>query len=192
MKVVAVNGSARSGGNTRIMIDEVCAELNAAGIETRVFELAGMEIHGCRVCDKCSGPEPECSQTDDDANEVLPELLKADGILLGSPVYFSDVTPEMKALIDRAGRVDRAGGHHLLPRKVGAGIAVARRAGALRTLDTLTHFFTINDMVVVGSSYWSIGLAKEAGEAKDDAEGLRTMKRLGENMAWVMKKLAAE
>lgn len=191
MKVVAVNGSARESGNTRILLDQVCAELNQAGIETQVFELAGKNIHGCRVCATCSGPDPECTQYDDDINEVLPELLKADGILLGSPVYFSDVTPEMKALIDRAGRVNRAGGHKLLTRKAAAAVAAVRRAGAMRTLDTMTHFFTVNEMVVVGSSYWNVGIAGGKGEVLDDAEGMRTVKRLGENMAWVMKKLAA-
>ena len=192
MKVVAVNGSAREGGNTRILIDHVCAELNREGIETQVFELAGLAIHGCRVCDKCSGPDPECTQYDDDINEVLPHLLQADGIILGSPVYFSDVTPEMKGLIDRAGRVNRSGGHKLLTRKVATAVSATRRAGALRTLDTLTHFFTVNDMIVVGSSYWNLGLGKDKGDVLQDAEGLRTMKRLGENMAWAMKKLAAD
>ncbi len=192
MKVVAVNGSAREGGNTRIMLDHVCAALEKGGIETRIFELAGKAIHGCRVCETCSGADPECTQYDDDINEVLPELLQADGIILGSPVYFSDVTPEMKALIDRAGRVNRTGGHKLLTRKVASAVAAVRRAGAIRTLDTMTHFFTVNDMVVVGSSYWNVGIAHDKGDMFEDAEGLRTMTRLGENMAWVMKKLAAD
>ncbi len=191
MKVVAVNGSAREKGNTRILIDTVCAELNKEGIETEVFELAGREIHGCRLCAKCSGDEPKCSQNDDDANEIIPHLLQADGIILGSPVYFSDVTPEMKALIDRTGRVNRSG-HWLLSRKAATAVAAVRRAGAIRTLDSMTHLFTVNEMVVVGSTYWNLGIGNGAGEVNDDEEGLRTMTRLGQNMAWVMKRLAQD
>lgn len=188
MKVVAVNGSAREKGNTRILIDTVCAELEKEGIETEVLELAGKEIHGCRLCAKCSGEKPECSQNDDDANEIIPHLLQADGIILGSPVYFSDVTPEMKALIDRTGMVNRSG-HKLLTRKAATAVAAVRRAGAIHTLDSMTHFFTINEMVVVGSSYWNLGVGGPAGAVNEDAEGLRTMTRLGQNMAWVMERL---
>lgn len=189
MKVVAVNGSARERGNTRILIDTVCAELEKEGIGTEVFELAGLEIHGCRVCAECSpGPNPECGMDDDDLNDILPSLLEADGIILGSPVYFSDVTPEMKALIDRAGRVNRAG-RHLLRRKPAAGVVAVRRAGAMHTFDSLNHFFQINEMIVVGSSYWNIGIGHAKGDVNDDAEGLKTMQTLGANMAWLLKRL---
>ncbi|MCG8510414.1 MAG: flavodoxin family protein [Rhodospirillales bacterium] len=189
MKVVAVNGSARENGNTRILIDTVRAELEQEGIETEVFELAGRDIHGCRVCAECStGPDPECGMDDDDLNEILPGLLEADGMILGSPVYFSDVTPEMKALIDRAGRVNRAG-RHLLRRKPAAGVVAVRRAGAMHTFDSLNHFFQINEMIVVGSSYWNIGIGHAKGDVENDTEGLRTMKTLGANMAWLMKRL---
>jgi multimeric flavodoxin WrbA len=192
MKVVAINGSARAGGNTRILIERVCAVLEREGIETRVFELAGSWIHGCRVCEKCSpGPAPVCGLNDDDLNAILPDLFAADGLLLGSPVYFSDITAEMKGLIERAGRVNRQRGQAPLRRKVGAGVVAVRRAGALHALTTLNNFFTINQMVVVGSSYWNVGIGNAAGEVEKDAEGMRVMDDLGANMAWLMKRLAA-
>lgn len=191
MKVVAVNGSAREGGNTRILIDRVCAVLEDEGIETRVFELAGSWIHGCRACAKCSpGDEPLCGMDDDDLNALLPDLYAADGLILGSPVYFSDITTEMKGLIERFGYINRNRGHHLLRRKVGAGVTAVRRAGALHALATLNNFFTVNQMIVVGSSYWNVGFGRGPGEVMDDAEGLHTMDTLGANMAWLMKRLA--
>lgn len=192
MKVVAINGSAREGGNTRILLDRVCTTLEREGIETKVFELAGSWIHGCRVCAKCApGPDPVCGMDDDDLNAILPDLFAADGLLLGSPVYFSDITTEMKGLIERAGRVNRQRGQKLLRRKVGAGVVAVRRAGSLHTLATLNNFFTISQMIVVGSSYWNVGKGGAAGEVAEDAEGMRIMDDLGANMAWLMKRLAA-
>lgn len=192
MKVVAINGSARAGGNTRILIDRVCKVLEREGIETRVIELAGTTIHGCRDCDTCSpGPDPLCGMADDDLDDFLPGLFEADGLILGSPVYISDVSAGMKALIERATLVNRQRDGNLLRRKVAAGVAAVRRAGAIPTLDTLTHFFTINEMVVVGSSYWNLGIGGRAGEVSGDAEGMRIMDTLGANMAWVMRRLCA-
>ena len=123
-------------------------------------------------------------------NDCVERMAAADGIILGSPTYFACMTPEMKALIDRAGMVSRANGM-LLSRKVGAAVVVARRAGTVHTFDSINHFFTINEMVVPGSSYWNMGFGREKGEVADDAEGLATMTRLGENMAWLIKKIAA-
>lgn len=192
MKVVAINGSARAGGNTRVLLERVCAGLEREGIETRIFELAGSWIHGCRVCEKCSpDPVPLCGLNDDDLNAILPDLFAADGLLLGSPVYFSDITAEMKGLIERAGIVNRRRGQAPLRRKVGAGVVAVRRAGALHALATLNNFFTINQMIVVGSSYWNVGVGHAAGTVADDAEGMRIMDDLGANMAWLMKRLAA-
>ena len=114
----------------------------------------------------------------------------ADGILLGSPTYFTDVTAEMKALIDRAGMVGRANGD-MYRRKVGAAVVAVRRAGAIHAFDTINHFFLISEMIVPGSSYWNIGIGRENGDVEKDEEGVRTMKTLGRNMAWVMKALAA-
>jgi multimeric flavodoxin WrbA len=115
-------------------------------------------------------------------------MLGADGILLGSPTYVADVSPEIKALIDRAGMVGRAN-DDMFRRKVGAAVVAVRRAGAIHAFDTLNHFFLIMEMIVPGSSYWNIAIGREKGEVEKDAEGIQTMKILGQNMAWVLKKI---
>jgi multimeric flavodoxin WrbA len=115
-------------------------------------------------------------------------MLEADGIILASPTYFTDVSAEMKALIDRSGFVAKAN-QDMFRRKVGAGVIAVRRGGAIHAFDTLNHFFFINQMVVPGSSYWNIGIGLAPGDVKGDDEGIMTMKTLGANMAWLMKKL---
>lgn len=116
-------------------------------------------------------------------------MIEADGIILGSPVYFADITAELKALIDRAGYVCKANGG-LFQRKVGAGIIAVRRAGAIHAFDSINHFFLINEMIIPGSSYWNIGIGREKGEVENDGEGISTMKTLGKNMAWLMNKIS--
>ncbi len=189
MKVVAFNGSGRKDGNTAILLNAVLEELTKEGIETELIQLAGKPIQGCIACYKCSeNKDQKCAVTTDGLNEHLAKMVKADGILLGSPVYFTDVTPSMKALIERSGMVSIANGG-LFKRKVGAAVVAVRRAGAVRTFDTMNHLFQHAQMVVVGSTYWNLGLGRDPGQVKDDAEGIQTMQTLGKNMAWVMKKL---
>jgi multimeric flavodoxin WrbA len=189
MKVVAFNGSARKDGNTAILIRRVLDELEPEGIETELVHLAGHDLHGCTGCRKCAKKrDRRCSRDDDMANACIEKMLAADGILLGSPTYFSDVTTEMKALIDRCGFVAKQNGD-MFRRKVGAAIVAVRRAGSTHAFDTMNHFFTINQMIVPGSSYWNVGIGLEKGDVEKDEEGLRTMKVLGENMAWLLKKL---
>jgi multimeric flavodoxin WrbA len=189
MKVVAFNGSARKGGNTAILLGHVLGELAKEGIETELVELAGATIHGCLACRKCSTrKDRRCSQTEDMGNVCIDKMAAADGILLGSPTYVTDVSPEIKALIDRACLVSGANGG-MFRRKVGAAVVAVRRAGAIHAFDTLNHFFLITEMIVPGSSYWNIGFGRERGEVEKDEEGIRTMKTLGRNMAWLMKKV---
>ena len=191
MKVVAINGSARKGGNTAILLGYVLAELAKKGIETELVELAGAAIHGCLACRKCSTrKDRRCSQTGDMGNVCIDKMAAADGILLGSPTYVTDVSPEIKALIDRACLVGRANGG-MFRRKVGAAVVAVRRTGAIHALDTLNHFFEINEMIIPCSSYWNIGIGRDPGEVERDEEGIQTMKTLGQNMAWVMKKVGA-
>jgi multimeric flavodoxin WrbA len=190
MKVVAVNGSARKRGNTSILIEAVFEPLKESGIECELIELAGRNIRGCTACGKCTAKgDGKCWGRRDDGNDVIERMASADGIILGSPVYFADVTSEIKAIMDRAGYVGRAK-RDMFARKPGAAVVAARRAGAIHTFDTLNHFFSIAEMVTVGSSYWNIGIGRERGEVEDDQEGMRTMRRLGENMAWVLERLA--
>lgn len=189
VKVVGINGSARKDGNTAILIRRVFEELEREGIKTELIQLAGKKIYGCLACFRCQeNKDKHCSVKNDGFNEVFEKMLEADGIILGSPTYFSDLTAEMKALIDRAGYVSKANGD-LLKRKVGAAVAVARRAGAIHTLDSINHLFFISQMIVPGSSYWNLGIGREKGEVEADVEGLRTMQVLGENMAWLLKKI---
>ena len=189
-KVVAFNGSARKGGNTSILLKTVLAEVEKEGIETELVEMAGTPIHGCRACRQCSPKKNRrCSQTDDVFNTYLEKMEQADGILLGSPTYVADVTPEIKALIDRACRVAKTNGG-FLRRKVGAGVVAVRRAGAINAFDELNHFFLIGEMIVPGSSYWNIAIGREKGEVEKDVEGMETMRTLGRNMAWLIKKVA--
>lgn len=185
MKVLAVNGSARKGGNTAELIAAVLAPLAAAGHDCEVIELAGKDVRGCTACGRCrTEKDGRCHGRADDGNAIIEALVAADIIVLGSPTYFADVSAEMKAIIDRTGYVARSQ-PALLARKLGAAVVAVRRAGAIHAFDTMNHFFTISEMITVGSSYWNIGIGREKGEVSSDGEGMATMTRLGENIAWL-------
>jgi multimeric flavodoxin WrbA len=188
MKVVAFSGSARKDGNTAILVRTLFKELEKKGIKTELVQLSGKKVHGCTACMKCMENKDRRCVIDDFANECIKKMDAADGFILASPTYFSDVTAEMKALIDRSGFVAMAN-DHMFRRKVGAAVVAVRRGGAIHTFDTINHFFFINQMVVPGSDYWNVGIGLAPGDVEKDEEGLATMKVLGENMAWVMKKL---
>ncbi len=189
MKVVAFNGSPRKDGNTACLINHVFEPLRKEGIETELVQLGGNLMHGCVACYECfKRKNGRCALEGDIVNSCIEKMRQADGILLASPTYFADVTSETKALIDRGGFVARANGN-FLRRKVGAAISVARRAGAIHAFDTINHFFLISEMIVPGSNYWNLALGREKGEVEKDEEGVRTMKTLGENMAWLMKRV---
>jgi len=190
LKVVAFNGSARKGGNTAILLRYVLNELEKEGIATELVEMSGAAIHGCLSCRECSKKKDRrCAQKNDMGNVYIEKMEQADGILLGSPTYVADVTPEIKALIDRACLVSKANGG-IFRRKVGAAVVAVRRAGAMHAFDALNHFFLISEMIIPGSSYWNIGIGREIGEVENDEEGIQTMKTLGHNMAWLLKKTA--
>ena len=189
MKVVAFNGSARREGNTAILIEYVLGELQKEGIETEVFNLSGTKIHGCRACRRCfENADRRCSVKTDVLNECIEKMLAADGIILGTPTYFTDVSSEMKALIDRAGLVAKANGG-MFRRKVGAAVVAVRRAGSIHAFATINNFFLFSEMIIPGSNYWNVGIGHDRGDVKGDEEGVGTMKLLGNNMAWLMKKL---
>ena len=189
MKVIAFNGSARKDGNTSILINRVFDELQKEGVETELFQFAGKKIRGCTACMKCfENKDQRCANKNDVLNECLERMLEADGIILGSPTYFSNVSTETKALIDRAGLVAIANGH-MFKRKVGAAVVAVRRAGSVTVFDAINHFFFINQLIVPGSIYWNMGFGLEKGEVEKDEEGIQTMIALGENMAWLLKKL---
>ncbi len=189
MKVVAFNGSARKDGNTAILIGHVFKELENEGVETELVQLSGSRIHGCIACMKCfENKDQRCSVKDDILNDCIEKMEAADGIILGSPTYFANVSTEMKALIDRAGMVSRANSD-MLARKVGAAVVAVRRAGAIHVFNSINHFFFIGQMIVPGSSYWNLGMGRQKGEVEKDDEGIKTMQDLGRNMAWLLKRL---
>jgi multimeric flavodoxin WrbA len=192
MKVVAISSSPRRDGNTAILLSHVLAELDAAGVETELVQLAGKSLSGCTGCLKCATAlDNHCHGVKDDGvNECIDKMLAADGILLGTPVFFGDANATMRALIERTGYATRKNGNPLA-RKVGAAVIAVRRGGAMHAFDSVNHFFQIAAMVVVGSSYWNFGIGGEAGAVNSDAEGLQTMHNLGINMAWVLGKLNA-
>jgi multimeric flavodoxin WrbA len=190
MNVVAFSGSARKNGNTALMVRTVFEELEKCGVATELVQLAGEHVHGCRACYVCaSRKDRRCSHDDDVVNACIEKMIAADGIILASPTYFADVTAEIKALIDRAGLVARVN-DDLLRRKVGAAISVARRGGAIHTFDSLNHFFFISQMIVPGSSYWNLGFGKDKGDVARDDEAMAVMRTLGQNMGWLLGKLA--
>ncbi len=189
MKVIAFNGSPRKDGNTATLIDLVLGEIREKGIDTEVYQLGGKNIHGCMACYKCAeNLDKRCSVKNDDLNECIEKMIGADGIILGSPTYFADVSAEIKALIDRAGLVAKVNGD-MLQRKLGAAVVAVRRAGSVHVFDTINHFFLINQMIVPGSIYWNMAIGRDKGEVESDQEGVMTMKTLGANMAWLLQKL---
>lgn len=190
MKVAAFNGSPKRDGNTARLLGYALEELEAAGIETELVHIGGRPLRGCLACQKCfERRDRRCVNDTDEMNGFIETMFSADGILLGSPTFYADVTSEMKALIDRAGYVAGANGG-LLRRKVGAGVVVNRRSGGIHAFDTLNHLFLISEMVVVGSSYWNVGIGLAPGDVDADAEGVQTMRTLGRNMAWALERLA--
>jgi multimeric flavodoxin WrbA len=189
VKVVAFNGSPRPNGNTALLINTVLERLEQHEIQTEMVQLAGKPVRGCCACMHCRDNQvPRCVFTSDNINDCIAKMVTADGIIIGSPTYFANLTTETKALIDRAGYVTRGNGH-LLKRKVGAAIVVARRAGAINVFNAINDFFLVNEMIVPGSSYWNIGSGRESGDAANDPEGLQTMRALADNMAWLLGKL---
>ena len=186
-KVLAINGSPRKDGNTSILIRHIVTELEKEGIETETIQLGGKKVHGCTACMKCfENRDGKCVIDDDLVNTCIDKMRKADGIILGSPVYFLDVTSEMKALIDRAGFVSFANGL-LFRNKVGNATVAVRRTGASRTADSMLHFFLANEMIVPGLPV--IGVGRDIGDVERDEEGIGRAKNFGQTMAQLVKHL---
>lgn len=187
MKVIGINGSSRKNGNTAILIKTVFEELEKAGIETELVELADKEIGACMGCFACKG-KAQCIIKNDFFNECFNKMVSADGIILASPVYSADISSKMKAFIERAG-VIVATNPEMLKHKVGVSVVAVRRGGGMTAVDTLNHFLLNKEVLVVGSTYWNMVYGKDIGDVIQDEEGMENMRNLGENMAWLMKKL---
>jgi multimeric flavodoxin WrbA len=186
MRVIAITGSPRSGGNTELLAQQALNAIAAEGIETELISLAGLAINPCDACMLCAS-SPECG-IDDDFGPIYKKMVEASGIILASPVYFGSATANIKALMDRAGYVGRHNGN-LFARKVGGPMVVARRAGQNFTFAQLMFWFQILGFVVPGSSYWNIAFGRQPGEVANDIEGMNTATDFGKNIAWLLKSL---
>lgn len=189
MKVLAINGSARKDGNTAILINTVFEELRKEGIETEMVQLSGKIIEPCKACWACGGKR-NCVHKNDLFREIFEKMTQADGIILGSPVYTANISANMQAFLERAGVVtDMNATEKLFQHKAGAAVVAARRGGALNVLDAMNHFFMVQNMFLVGSSYWPMAYGQMPGDVLKDEEGLNTVRTLGRNMAFLMKAL---
>ncbi len=190
MNVILVNGSPRPAGNTARMLAVVAETLGEAAIQTENLQVGGTDIRGCRACYACMrNRNRRCSGRNDHVNGIIEQLAAADGMVLASPTYFADVTPELKALIDRAGFVSKANGG-MFRHKVGAGVVSLRRGGAIHAYDTINHLFLASQMFIVGSTYWNLGFGgRDGDEVLSDSEGLENMRDLGKSMAFLLHKL---
>jgi multimeric flavodoxin WrbA len=185
MKAVAINGSPRKGGNTEILLRKALAPLIAAGWEAEFVQLGGTPIRGCQACYQCFEKQnSRCSQKDEVFNPCFAKMVAADAILLGSPTYFTDVSAEMKSLLDRAGLVALANGG-LFRGKIGAAVVAVRRGGGTHAFDTMNHMFLMSGAIVPGSTYWNLGFGREKGEVSGDDEAARNMHDLGQTIAWL-------
>ncbi len=187
MRLAAFNGSSRKNGNTRILLEIICDETRRAGIDSEIISLSDFSLRGCLGCFACKG-QARCITIDDGFNDCFAKMREADGIVLGSPVYSADVSAPMKAFLERAGVVC-ASNPGLLRRKAGAAVAAVRRAGGLNTVDSMNHFLLNKEVILAGSTYWNMVYGKEPGDVRRDEEGMRNMQTLGENLAWLRRRL---
>ena len=192
MKVVAFNGSPRQDGNTALLLRKVLAPVARSGIDTELVQVGGHAVHGCTACMRCmTARNRQCAITTDRVNTWIAKMIEADGIVMGSPSYFSGMTPELKALLDRAGLVAVANGR-MFARKIGAAVVAHRRGGAVNVVDAINHLFLMSRMIVPGSTYWNFGVGLEREDVADDAEAMENMHDLGETLVWLLKRLHAD
>jgi multimeric flavodoxin WrbA len=191
MKVTAFNGSPRPAGNTAQAIGIVFEELEKEGIGTELVNIGTKRLSGCIACGKCKqNKDKKCVIKDDDMNSYIAKMEASDGIIIGSPVYYGNMTANTKALIERCGQVSRANGD-LFARKIGAPVVSVRRAGSNFTYAGINFFFGILQMPIATSSYWNMTLSRDPGDVQKDEEGITVFRNLGKNMAWLIKKTKA-
>ena len=190
MKVLALNGSPRKKGNTATLLEKVLSPLIEAGWETELVQIGGQKIQGCRGCLKCAEKKNgRCVFDNDILNGVLEKMLAADAMILGTPCYFTDMSAEMKALVDRAGFVAFVNGG-LFQGKIGAAVVAAGRGGATHAFDSINHMFLMSRMIVPGSTYWNMGYGSNEKDVLNDSYGMENMNHLGRTIAWLGKATA--
>ncbi len=191
MKVVAFNGSPRREGNTYYAFSLIGEQLRKAGIEFEIIHMGDKAVRGCIACMGCAKNQNEkCVIATDEVNDWIQKMKEADGILLGSPAFFSGIAGTMKSFLDRAFLVANVN-NSMLRNKVGAAVVAVRRSGGVFTFDALNHYLLFSEMIMPTSNYWNITHGTEPGEASQDGEGSQIMRVLGKNMAWLLKVLAA-
>ena len=189
MKIIAFNGSPRKNGNTEFLLKKVLEPLTEEGFETELMQIGGKEIKGCIACLGCAkNKDGFCSVKSDIFNDCMAKMIKADAIIIGSPVYFANMTPEVKALIDRAGFVAFNNGG-LFENKIGAAVAAQRRGGAVNVVESIYRMFLMSKMIIPGSTYWNFGDGLDKGEVERDSEAINNMIDLGKRIAWLLKKI---
>jgi multimeric flavodoxin WrbA len=187
--VIALNGSPRKKGNTYLLLKTVLSELEELGISTQIINLGSEKLSGCMACYDCKKRNDfTCKIESDPFNKIFDACMKADGIILGSPVYVGGMSSQLKAFIDRACLVNKYN-NEPLRRKLGAAVVAVRRNGALETFNSINNFFTLSQMIVVGSTYWNQGIGRNKGEVLEDEEGIQTMVNLGKNMGWLISQI---
>lgn len=184
-KVLLINGSPRKNGNTSIALNEIAAQLKLRGVESETYWIGTGAVYGCIACDGCA-KAGKCV-VNDDVNTVAEKLRNADGLIVGSPVYYAGPNGALCAFLDRLFRSHSAE----FDGKPAAGAVVCRRGGASAAFDRLNRYFAICNMPIVPSQYWNIVHGRTPGEAMGDAEGLQTMRTLADNMAWMLNALPA-
>lgn len=191
MKVVAFNGSPHKKGNTYNAIETVAKELEREGIEVEIVHVGNKAIRGCMACGGCSRNQNErCVLDKDEVNEWIQKMKEADGIILGSPVYYSAIAGTMKSFLDRAFYVASSNGG-MFRHKVGASVVAVRRSGGIPVFDQLNNYINYSEMIMPTSNYWNVAYGTAPGEVTQDEEGMQIMRVLGKNMAWMMKVVEA-
>jgi multimeric flavodoxin WrbA len=186
MKVILLSGSPKPNGNTALLMQECLKVIEEHGVEAEIVSFAGMKIEACIACGKCS-TSGECG-LDDGLNEIIEKIRPADGLIVGTPVYFGTARGDVMCALQRIGYVSR-NTDNFLTGKVGGPVAVARRGGQTLTLQEMMMFFLINDMIVPGSSYWNMVFGRLPGEALKDEEGVEAVRHFAANVAGLVKKL---
>lgn len=183
MKVIAINGSPRKGGNTEAVLLEMAKELKAAGIETEIIQVGDKAIRGCTGCGYCWTDGNACAIADDCVNEIAQKIGEADGLILGAPTYYAAIPGTMKCFLDRL----FFSGNDLIKFKVATVVATVRRAGAVNTVYQLKSFLDLAEAITPPSKYWEVVYGQQPGEALYDSEGLQTVRMNARAMAWLMK-----
>jgi len=191
MKVVAINGSPKEHGNTFTAIRAVCEQLEAENIACEIVHIGNKSIRGCIACGQCGkNRNGKCVLPGDEVNDCVQKIKEADGLILGSPVYFSAIAGTLKCFLDRAFYVAGVNGG-LFRHKVGVSVVADRRAGAVPTYNQLNNYINYAEMFMPSSNYWNVAYGTLPGEVAQDLEGMQIMRILGKNMAWLLKTKAA-